>query len=219
MTEFSECSGGMDPRGTKECAEMLREGDFRGDFERVVLVEDGDVKTSQYKKLEAAARWTVGKCKCHKGKNIRKLLMAHMSGKACRCTGTKCQNVTSRRWRADMPEKGQEVGRCAMLPRRELRFPPLAAHPDGLLGRAVKPVDGLRGYDQEPPRHHRPHPRRAARGVGGPAHRGSAGQGRAHRRGVPEPTERRSQASRPRARRARHTDPVAPRAPCKPTSW
>ncbi len=49
-----------------ECAEMLREGDVHGDFERVLLFGDGDVKTSQYKKLEAARR-TVGKCKSHKG--------------------------------------------------------------------------------------------------------------------------------------------------------
>ena len=94
----------MDPRGAKECVEMLLEDDDVGEFVNALLGEDGDVKTCQWR--SAASRWTVGKCKCHKGKNLRKLLKAHMSGKACRCGGAvRCQNVTGRRWRDDMSGK------------------------------------------------------------------------------------------------------------------
>lgn len=106
VTGFGECSGNMDPRGAYECVRMLLESDEAREFGKVVLGEDGDVKTCQWARIAAARAWSVGKCKCHKGKNLRKVLKAHMSGKQCQCPGgTKCQNIAGRRWRDDMSGK------------------------------------------------------------------------------------------------------------------
>ena len=88
----------MDAVGTGECINWLR-ANAPGQFDNAQLTEHGDAKTREWH----LGRWTISKCKCHKGKNIPVCLNRKMSGILCKCAnadfgGKSCINISGRRY-------------------------------------------------------------------------------------------------------------------------
>ena len=100
---FPEASGNMDAAGTAECIHWLT-ANAPGDFEHVVLTEDGDAKSRSWN----LPGWSMSKCKCHKGKNIPVCLNRKMSGIVCTCRhvgGKSCSNITGNRYQDSVGRK------------------------------------------------------------------------------------------------------------------
>ena len=93
----------MDAEGARIAVEALLEKD-PSEFRAPVLVADGDVHETRWKKHEAAAPWTCGLCGCHKGKNIPKATKGSaMSSLPCTCSGNPngkaCASMAGYRWK------------------------------------------------------------------------------------------------------------------------